>query len=219
MLMLLLMAVSISCTQQNNSNNQEAEVKSSEDDGPERQDKQSLEGLEKAVFASGCFWCVEAIFQEVKGVKEAISGYAGGTEKDPTYEEVSSGQTSHAEAVQVYYDPQVVDYSTLLKVFFGSHDPTTLNRQGPDIGPQYRSAIFYVNEEQKRQTEAFIGELEASGEFKEPITTEVSRLTRFYPAEDYHQEYEAKNPDDPYVRKVSVPRIERFKKRFPELLK
>ncbi len=178
-----------------------------------------LEGLSKAYFASGCFWCVEAIFESVKGVEEVISGYAGGPEKNPTYEQVSRGVTGHAESVEVYYDSTVVDYPTLLRVFFGSHDPTTLNRQGPDRGAQYRSAIFYQNDQEKELIDNYITELKTNDVFEGPITTEVSPFTVFWDAEDYHQDYEKKNPNNGYVRAVSIPRLKRFQAKFPELLK
>ena len=180
--------------------------------------QKDLTGLSKAYFASGCFWCVEAIFESVQGVDEVISGYAGGKASTANYPMVSSGATKHAEAVEVYYDPEVVSYETLLVVFFGSHDPTTLNRQGPDRGTQYRSAIFYTSEEEKAQAEAIITQLNES-EFEGKITTEVVPYEAFYAAEDYHQDYERKNPNQPYVRSVSIPRLKRFQKKFPELLK
>ncbi|MEM9326130.1 MAG: peptide-methionine (S)-S-oxide reductase MsrA [Bacteroidota bacterium] len=180
---------------------------------------EELQGLSTAYFASGCFWCVEAIYQAVNGVEEAISGYSGGKIKNPNYRLVSSGATQHAEAVEVYYDPEVVSYETLVEVFFGSHDPTTLNRQGPDRGPQYRSAIFYQTVDEKKIVDDYIAKLEANNVFDGEITTEVSELTVFYPAEDYHQEYEALNPNQPYVRSVSIPRLNRFKAKFPQLLK
>jgi len=178
-----------------------------------------LSKYETAVFASGCFWCVEAIFESVEGVTEAISGYSGGEAADANYKAVSAGYTDHAEAVEVYYDPEVVSYETLLKVFFGSHDPTTLNRQGPDAGPQYRSAIFYKNEKEKELTEAYIKQLVADNVFNNPITTEVAMLDKFYPAEEYHQDFERKNPNQGYVRAVSIPRLRKFQKKYPELLK
>ena len=174
---------------------------------------------EKTVFASGCFWCVEAIFESVEGVAEAISGYAGGTAKDANYSDVSAGITDHAEAVEVYYDPEIVSYNTLLEVFFGSHDPTTLNRQGPDAGRQYRSTIFYKNEVEKDLAENFIAKLKEEKVFDGPITTTLEPLTKFYKAEDYHQDYEKRNPNQPYVRAVSIPRLKRFQARYPQLLK
>ena len=178
-----------------------------------------LKGLEKAYFASGCFWCVEAIFQSVKGVEEAISGYSGGNAANPTYRQVSSGLTRHAEAVEVYYDPEVVSYQTLLEVFFGSHDPTTVDRQGPDRGPQYRSAIYYRNAEEEQLARAYVAKLESGPYSSGEIVTEIAAFKKFYPAEDYHQEYEYNHPDQPYVRSVSIPRLNRFKARFPQLLK
>lgn len=174
---------------------------------------------ETAVFASGCFWCVEAIFESVTGVAEVVSGYAGGSAVDATYDKVSAGITNHAESVMVYYDPELINYNTLLKVFFGSHDPTTLNRQGPDRGRQYRSTIFYKNEEERIAAESFIKELTANKIFPGEITTTLEKLEKFYPAEDYHQDYEKNNPDQPYVKSVSIPRLKRFQSKFPELLK
>jgi peptide-methionine (S)-S-oxide reductase len=177
------------------------------------------EKYEKSVFASGCFWCVEAVYESVEGVAEAISGYAGGTAENANYSDVSAGRTDHAEAVEVYYDPEVVSYNTLLEVFFGSHDPTTLNRQGPDSGRQYRSTIFYKNEEEKKAAEAYIAKLKEEKAFDGPITTTLEPLTKFYNAEDYHQDYEKRNPNQPYVRSVSIPRLKRFQAKYPHLLK
>lgn len=175
--------------------------------------------LTTSVFAAGCFWCVEAVFESVEGVKEAVSGYTGGRLMDAEYGKVSAGLTDHAEAVEVYYDPSVVSYETLLEVFFGSQDPTTLNRQGPDSGRQYRSAIFYKDEREKTLAEAYIKMLEAEKVYDAPITTILEPLKKFYPAEDYHQNYERLHPDEPYVRRVSVPRLKRFQKKYPHLLK
>lgn len=181
---------------------------------------QELEGYETAYFASGCFWCVEAIFESVKGVKEVVSGYAGGTKKNPTYEQVGSGRTDHAEAVEVYYDPEVISFTALVQVFFGSHDPTTLNQQGPDRGPQYRSIAFYKNEKEKDVIEGYIKALKDQNVYQgEPITTEVTAFTKFYEAEDYHQDYERKHPNNSYITNVSVPRLNRFKANFGEFLK
>lgn len=177
------------------------------------------DGLKTAYFASGCFWCVEAVFQSVKGVKDAVSGYAGGSEANPTYEQVSRGTTSHAEAVKVIYDPDKIDFETLVKVFFGSHDPTTPNRQGPDRGPQYRSIAFYESENEKQAIESYIAELEDNNTYSAPIVTEVKELDEFWKAEDYHQEYENKHPENPYVQSVSIPRLKRFQAKYPDLLK
>lgn len=186
---------------------------------PEGTVQKDLSGYHRAYFASGCFWCVEAVFESVRGVEEAVSGYAGGRTANPTYEEVSAGLTGHAEAVEVYYDTTIIDYPTLLKVFFGSHDPTTLNRQGPDAGTQYRSAIFFQNDQEKKLIKDYIASLSASGVYNDPITTEVSRLKKFHVAEDYHQDYERKNPNNPYVRAVSIPRLKKFQASHKDLLK
>jgi peptide-methionine (S)-S-oxide reductase len=187
---------------------------------PEKQANKTIQkGQTSSVFASGCFWCVEAVFESVTGVDEAVSGYAGGSAKSANYSDVSGGRTDHAEAVEVFYDPKVVSYETLLKVFFGSQDPTTLNQQGPDRGTQYRSTIFYKNEAEKVAAEKYIAELTKNKVFDGPITTTLEPLVKFYDAEDYHQDYEARNPNQPYVRGVSLPRLNRFKAKFPELLK
>jgi len=182
--------------------------------------QQDLSEYETAYFASGCFWCVEAIFESVKGVKEAVSGYAGGTEENPTYQQVGGGMTSHAEAVQVYYDPEVISFTALVQVFFGSHDPTLLNRQGPDRGPQYRSVAFYETEDEKVIIDAYIGALTDQNVYEgAPITTEVTQLTKFWIAEEYHQDYEKKNPKNSYITNVSIPRLNRFKENFGDYLK
>lgn len=185
----------------------------------EKVDIQKPENFETAYFASGCFWCVEAVFESVKGVEEVISGYAGGEESTANYAQVSSGRTKHAEAVEVFYDPEIISYETLLKVFFGSQDPTTPNQQGPDRGPQYRSAIFYKNDAEKKAAEIYIRKLTEDKVFDAPIVTEVVPFEAFYDAEEYHQDFEKKNPNQSYVRAVSIPRLERFQKKFPELLK
>jgi len=176
-------------------------------------------GLTKAYFASGCFWCVEAVFESVEGVGEVISGYAGGSADQANYRDVSNGSTDHAEAVEVYYDSAKISYETLLVVFFGSHDPTTLNRQGPDKGRQYRSTIFYQNETELAAAKKAIADYTANGTFDGEITTTLEPLEVFYAAEDYHQDYEARNPNQPYVRSVSVPRLKRFQAKHKELLK
>lgn len=173
---------------------------------------------EVAYFASGCFWCVEAVFESVIGVKEAVSGYSGGTAENANYKAVSAGRTDHAESVAVYYDPKVISYETLLTVFFDSHDPTTLNQQGPDRGRQYRSVIFYNNEKEQQLADKHIAKLLKTGAFP-LITTEVEELKAFYPAENYHQDYKKKNPNDRYVLGVSNPRLNKFKAKHPELLK
>jgi peptide-methionine (S)-S-oxide reductase len=174
--------------------------------------------LDTAVFAGGCFWGVEAIFEHVKGVKDVVSGYAGGRTDKPSYEDVGSGDTGHADSVQVVYDPSVVTYATLMRVFFSvAHDPTELNRQGPDVGTQYRSAIFYRNETQRKEAESYIAQLTKAKFFKAPIVTELSPLGRFYAAEDYHQNYMALHPTAPYIVYWDRPKLESFKRGFPEL--
>lgn len=180
----------------------------------------SNQNLSKAYFASGCFWCVEAIFESVLGVQEVVSGYSGGVADEANYDDVSSGYTRHAETIEVHYNPGVVRYETLLEVFFDSHDATTLNRQGPDFGAQYRSAIFYQNEEEKNQANAYIEKLYNSGDYvRGTITTEVAAFKAFYPAEDYHQDYEKRNPNQPYIKGVSIPRLKKFQNKRPDLLK
>ncbi len=180
----------------------------------------NLDQYETAYFASGCFWCVEAIYESVKGVKEVVSGYSGGETSNPTYEKVSSGKSKHAEAVKIYYDPKVISYSDLVIIFFGSHDPTTLNQQGPDEGPQYRSIAFYNNDVEKTIIEEYIKKIKSNKMFGDkPITTQVIKFTKFYDAEDYHQNYETLHPNNSYIQNVSVPRINAFKKKFPNYLK
>jgi peptide-methionine (S)-S-oxide reductase len=175
-------------------------------------------GDETAVFAGGCFWGVEAVFEHLKGVKSAVSGYAGGSVASPTYEEVSTGTTGHAESVRVVFDPSVISYGELLKVFFSvAHDPTQRNRQGPDVGTQYRSAIFYVTDEQKRIAEGYIQQLTNAKTFGRPIVTEVTRLGTFNVAEDYHQDYLAHHPDQPYIVINDAPKLKHLQKQFPEL--
>lgn len=178
------------------------------------------EGLEIATLAGGCFWCTEAVFERVEGVKYVISGYSGGKEKNPTYKEVSYGKTTHAESIQIYYDPEVVSFEKLLEVFFlGAHDPTQVDRQGPDRGSQYRSIAFYRTQEEKAAIEAEINKLNKSGKFSDPIATEVVRFEEFYPAEKYHQDYYPANMGNPYVQNVSRPKVEKFEEKFPSLLK
>lgn len=191
---------------------------------PKKQENQSKEVYKPsqetkvAYFASGCFWCVEAIFESVKGVEEAVSGYAGGQTKNPTYESTGTGKTGHAETVAVYYNPKVVSFETLVKVYFGSHNPTTVNGQHPDYGSQYRSIAFYSNEEEKSIINVMIEKLNKDV-YDGKVATEVIPFTVFYKAEDYHQDFEKRNPNQPYVKSVSIPRLNKFKKKFPELLK
>jgi peptide-methionine (S)-S-oxide reductase len=171
-----------------------------------------LSNYQKAYFASGCFWCVEAIYESIDGVVEAESGYAGGKTKNPTYEEVCRGNTGHAETVKIYYDSTKVSYKELVRVFFNSHDPTTLNRQGPDSGTQYRSAIFYKNESEKIVAKEFIDSL-LYGKVFPTITTELAPYTIFYKAENYHQDFKTCNPNHPYIQSVSNPRLKEFQKK------
>ena len=171
-----------------------------------------------AYFGSGCFWCVEAIFETVKGVKSADSGYSGGSTKMPTYEAVCTGLTGHAETVKVIYDPSIISYKDLLRVFFNSHDPSTLNQQGPDKGTQYRSVIFYSNENELELAKDYIKDLKEKKTFSK-ITTTLEPFVAFYKAESYHQDFEKRNPDNAYVRQVSIPRLKAFKKKSKEYLK
>lgn len=176
---------------------------------PER-DLAETSTVARAVFAGGCFWCVEAAFEQVPGVTDVLSGYAGGDASTATYEQVSSGTTGHAEAVQVTYDPRQVSYGALLRVFFTAHDPTTKNRQGPDVGPQYRSAIFYRDEAQRAVAAAYIAQLEAAKIFGRPIVTTLEPLTAFYPAEDYHQDFARRHPHHPYIRTWLTPKLKKL---------
>jgi peptide-methionine (S)-S-oxide reductase len=180
----------------------------------------SMEKIDTATFATGCFWCTEAIFRELKGVLSVTSGYSGGTKPNPTYKEVCSGETGYAECVQVVYEPDKISYDELLEVFFEVHDPTSLNRQGADVGTQYRSAIFYHTPEQKEKAEYYKNELDKSSAYNKPIVTEISPFTKFYPAEDYHQEYYANNKNtNPYCSIVIRPKLEKFEKVFAQKLK
>jgi peptide-methionine (S)-S-oxide reductase len=175
---------------------------------------------ETATFGTGCFWCTEAIFEELEGVISAVSGYSGGATVNPTYKEVSTGNTGHAECVQIVFDPEKISFDELLEVFWQTHDPTTLNRQGADVGTQYRSAIFYHNEEQKQKAEKYKEELNKSGAFNNPIVTEITPFTVFYEAENYHQQYFENNENsNPYCKIVIRPKIDKFKKVFKDKLK
>lgn len=181
--------------------------------------KQDLSKYSKAYFAAGCFWHEEALFESVKGVKEAISGYAGGTTSNPSYESVETGSTGHAESVEVYYDPSQISYETLLKVFFAGQNPTQVNGQGPDHGTQYRSIAFYTNDSEKKQIDDYMKQMNASGKYKAPVAAQVMPLTKFWDAENYHQNYIANNPDGGYVQSVSIPEIQEFQKEYPQLIK
>jgi peptide-methionine (S)-S-oxide reductase len=176
-------------------------------------------GPEVATLAGGCFWCLEAVYDELRGVESVESGYSGGQVANPSYQAVCSGTTGHAEVVQLTFDPAVISFREILDVFFSIHDPTTLNRQGADVGTQYRSAIFYHTPEQKATAEQAIAELNAAGEWKDKIVTEVTPFEAFYPAEDYHQEYFARNGSQPYCRMVVAPKVAKFRKHYTERLK
>lgn len=175
------------------------------------------EDMDKATFAAGCFWCVEAVFKRIKGVKEVKSGYSGGEEENPSYREVSAGKTEHAEAVQITYDPKVISYKDLLYIFFRTHDPTQVDRQGPDVGHQYRSAIFYHDEEQKRLAEK--GKKKAQELYDNPIATKIEPYKSFYEAEDYHQDYYERNKDARYCKIIIDPKIKKLQKSYEKYLK
>lgn len=178
-----------------------------------------LSKYSQATFAAGCFWHEEAMFESIKGVHEVISGYAGGNIQNPTYENHGTGATSHAETVNVYYDSSVITYPTLLKIYFSGQDPTATNGQHPDYGPQYRSVLFYRNKMEKQLAENYIKQLNASGKYKRPIAVQVVPFTKFWKAEDYHQDYIKHNPDQRYVQAVSIPEIRKVQKEYPQLVK
>lgn len=202
-----------SCSQAQNDGNQ----KSFDEVNAANMPKEDIK-LDTATFGGGCFWCVEAIFQELKGVHRVTSGYSGGDVANPTYREVCSGATGHAEVVQIKYDPALISFETLVKVFFATHDPTTLNRQGADVGTQYRSVIFYHNEEQRVIAERLKKEF-APTLWSDPIVTEISPFKSFFEAEEYHQNYYSNNPNQGYCRVVINPKVEKFRKQFAHLLK
>ena len=175
--------------------------------------------IRTAVFAGGCFWCTEAVFEQLNGVIDVTSGYAGGSKDTATYEQVGSGRTGHAESIRITYDPAKITYGELLRVFFTAHDPTTKDRQGPDEGTQYRSAIFYDSDEQKRVAEAYIKQLNDAKAFSDPIVTTVEPLNGFFPAEKYHQDFAAEHPDHPYILRFAVPKVQKVKSHFKDDLK
>ena len=177
------------------------------------------EGMEKATLGAGCFWCVEAIYQSLKGVDAVVSGYMGGDVENPSYEAVCSGRTGHAEVCQIIFDPNEISYEEVLEAFWASHDPTTLNKQGADVGTQYRSAIFYHNEVQKKLAETSLEAAQSSGAWNDPVVTEITEASMFYKAEDYHQDYYSTNPNQRYCTYVINPKLEKFKKAFKEKLK
>jgi peptide-methionine (S)-S-oxide reductase len=177
------------------------------------------ENFETATLGGGCFWCTEAVFDSLKGVEKVESGYSGGHTENPSYREVCGGGTGHAEVINVTFDPDVIPFKDILKIFFATHDPTTLNRQGNDVGTQYRSAVFYHSDEQKRVAEEVIREITDAGIYDAPIVTEVTEFTNYYPAEDYHQDYFANNPDQPYCSAIVAPKVAKFRKVFFDRLK
>ena len=181
--------------------------------------KEEKNNTELATFGAGCFWCVEAIFSDLKGVESVVSGYSGGDVQDPTYEQVCSGNTGHAEVIQIKFDPDIISYTDLLQVFWETHDPTTLNRQGNDVGTQYRSVIFYHSEIQKKLAEQYKKQLNDGNTWSKPIVTEIKPFTKFYKAEGYHQDYFTLNPNKPYCSLVIAPKVEKFKKQFSDKLK
>ena len=172
-----------------------------------------------ATFGGGCFWCTEAVFLKVRGVNKVVSGYTGGIKLNPTYKDICTGTTGHAEVIQIEFDPAKVSFEQLLDVFFHTHDPTTKNRQGADVGTQYRSSVFFHDEAQKETTKKVIAELDKSGDFDDPIVTTIEEMKKFYPAEDYHQDYFAQNPDNPYCQAVVGPKVAKFQKRYKEMMK
>jgi len=212
-LVLLFSMVIASCNAQVN------ERKGSMDHGVTNLLVSNMDSMEIATFGAGCFWCVEAVFQQIKGVDTVVSGYMGGKIPNPTYREICSGLTGHAEVIQIKFDPRVVGFADLLKVFWGTHDPTTLNRQGADVGTQYRSAVFYHNQLQRELAENIKKELDAAGAYSNPIVTEITAATTFYKAEDYHQNYYRLNQEQPYCRFVIQPKMEKLDKVFSNYLK
>jgi len=214
LLSFVLLSLQASC--QSNTKNKQAESIAQKELTPVQ--VESNDGYERAYFASGCFWCVEAVYESVKGVKESISGYSGGHTKNPTYEDSNTGRTGHAEAVEIIYEAKVVSFNDLVDVYFGSQNITQVNGQGPDHGSQYRSIIFYQNAEQKEIIDSKIEALEKElGEGR--VAAEVLPFQKFWVAEEYHQDFERLNPDHGYIRNVSIPRLRKFQKKFPQLLK
>ncbi|SEL96880.1 peptide-methionine (S)-S-oxide reductase [Aquimarina amphilecti] len=213
---LLIILISLtSCQGNSQTNNKKNETSQNQNITPIQ--TEPINGMERAYFASGCFWCVEAVYESVTGVQEVISGYSGGHTENPTYESSNTGRTGHAEAVEVLYDPKTISFASLVDVYFGSQNPTQINGQGPDQGSQYRSIIFYQNENQKNiilKKKDFL-----SKSLNRRIAAEVTPFQKFWKAEDYHQDYEKRNPYNRYIQNVSIPRLKRFQKKFPELIK
>ena len=212
------LAIAIACNVASSSSNAADEIRDLAPAAEAEPHAESAKGTQTAVFAGGCFWGVEAVFEHVKGVTDSRSGYAGGGGANANYDAVSEGKTEHAESVKITFDPAKVSYSQLLSVFFSVvHDPTQLNRQGPDVGPQYRSAIFYANEEQKKLAEQYVDAINKSKAFDKPVVTQVVPLKQFYDAEGYHQDYLRKNPDNPYIVAHDLPKLVALKERFKDL--
>ena len=209
-----LISMAVNCQNSENRNGNEVKSRCAS------LDLEPSPGEEIMTVAGGCFWCVEEVFERTKGVSRAISGYAGGHTKNPTYEESNTGQTGHAEAVQIYYDPDSISFGQLLQIFFlAAHDPTQVNRQGPDIGTQYRSIAFYRTPDEHQMIRDYIAELNNSGQFDESVATEIKPFEVFYIAEEYHQNYYPQNPGNPYIQRVSRPKVEKFEEKFPEWVK
>ncbi len=209
-LIILLISVTFPACGQNNPAANKQSIKMENKDLPK---------LDIATFGGGCFWCVEAVFQLMQGVDTVISGYSGGKTESPTYKQISTGTTGHAEVIQIYFNPKVVSYEELLEVFFNTHDPTTLNRQGNDVGTQYRSVIFYHSEKQKETAEAYKRQIDQSGVFSNPVVTEIAALQKFYVAEDYHQNYYNLNSNQSYCAYVVRPKVDKFKKLYKDKMK
>lgn len=217
---LFIIFVYISCVESNSKQvNSMITAKSLKDQSSKNLDMATQDKLDTATFGAGCFWCVEAIFQNIEGVHQVFSGYAGGTTENPTYRDVCSGTTGHAEVCHIIFNPEKVSFIDLLEVFWQTHDPTTLNKQGGDVGTQYRSVVFYNNQEQKKLSEEYKDKLNASGAFDKPVVTEIKPLNKFFKAENYHQEYYNLNSNQPYCTFVIQPKLENFKKVFKEKLK
>jgi peptide-methionine (S)-S-oxide reductase len=214
LLMIIFSSTIYGCGNKNkSSNNNESEIKAMEENNI------NAAGSDTAIFGAGCFWCIEAVFQEIKGVLKVESGYSGGTVKNPSYREVCEGTTGHAEVARITFDPKVISYDELLSIFWQTHDPTTMNRQGNDSGTQYRSAIFYTSEKQQQLAEKYKKELNAQGAFANPIVTEIVPFKVFYKAEDYHQNYYSSNGNAPYCQFVIAPKVEKMRKVFKDKLK
>ncbi|MFM8325656.1 MAG: peptide-methionine (S)-S-oxide reductase MsrA [Pirellulaceae bacterium] len=210
-----LQSTSCDALGQSQAGEKEAASGSPQGDGKKSEGK----SMELATVGGGCFWCVEAVFQRLEGVTKVVSGYAGGQTENPNYKQVCTGLTGHAEVCQITYDPSIVSFDEILEVFWQTHDPTTLNRQGNDVGTQYRSVVYYHSPEQKEKAEHYMKKLDEAKIFKNPIVTEISPLPKFYPAEDYHQNYFNDNPDQPYCQAVVKSKVDKFKKVFSEKMK